>query len=51
MLHKEVFRWIMSVLGPCRMDLFASRLNHQLQHYVSWRPDPFAVAADAFTLD
>ena len=29
------------------MDLFASRLTHQLQHYVSWRPDPGAMAIDA----
>ena len=32
------------------IDLFASRLNHQLQPYVSWHPDPGAVAVDAFHL-
>ena len=32
------------------IDLFASRLNHQLQPYVSWHPDPRAVAVDAFHL-
>ena len=30
------------------MDLFATRLNHQLVNYASWRPDPFAQATDAF---
>ena len=32
------------------MDLFATRLNNQLGRYVSWRPDPFAVATDAFAI-
>ena len=34
---------------PCR-DLFASRLNKQLDRYVSWHPDPDAKAVDAFSL-
>ena len=38
-------------LGQCQMDLFATRLNHQLDHYVSWRPDPFAQETDAFRLN
>ena len=33
------------------MDLFASRLNHKLDTYVSWKPDPFATFIDAFTVD
>ena len=32
-------------------DLFAMRLTHQLPRYVSWRPDPQAIAADAFSLN
>ena len=32
------------------MDLFASRLNHKLETYVSWKPDPFATFIDAFTI-
>jgi len=40
--------------GICRMsvkpniDLFASRLNCRLKPYVSYKPDPGAVAVDAF---
>lgn len=30
--------------------MFASRLNYQLTPYVSWLPDPQAIASDAFTL-
>ena len=37
-------------LGPCSVDLFATRLNNQLRRCVSWRPDPFAIATDAFTM-
>ena len=33
------------------IDLFASRINHQLPRYVSYRPDPEAFAIDAFSLD
>ena len=30
------------------IDLFASRINHQLKPYVSYRPDPEAIAVNAF---
>ena len=33
------------------IDLFASRINHQFPRYVSYRPDPGAIAIDAFTID
>ena len=32
------------------VDLFASRLNKQMKQYVSFRPDPEALAVDAFSL-
>ena len=32
------------------IDLFASRINKQVEQYVSYRPDPHAAAVDAFTL-
>lgn len=40
----------METLGECSVDLFASRLNAQLEQYVSWRPDPNAMATDALQL-
>ena len=49
-LHGKVFSLIQKVLGPCQIDLFASQLNNQLRDYVSWKPDPFAVAMDASQL-
>ena len=51
MLCPKVFNKINLRTGPLQVDLFASRLTHQLREYVSWRPDPEAVATDAFTLD
>ena len=33
------------------IDLFASRINHQLHTYVSWYPDPCAIYINALTLD
>ena len=33
------------------IDLFATRLTNQLKSHVSWRPDPQAVATDAFSID
>ena len=32
------------------IDLFASRLNHKLPRYVSYNPDPQALAINAFTI-
>ena len=42
---------IQPFLLNCQTDLFASRLTNQLQNYISWRPDPGAIHADAFTID
>ena len=33
------------------LDLFASRLNHQLPEYYSWTPDPFTSHTDFFLID
>ena len=50
-LCPAVFHQIIQRLGPLEVDLFASRLTHQLQTYVSWRPDLMAMATDEFTQD
>ncbi|XP_072180692.1 uncharacterized protein [Diadema setosum] len=51
MLNKQAFNKLVSVFGLPDIDLFASRLNNQLERYVTWLPDPNAEAVDAFTLD
>ena len=51
MMHPNLFSQIQQVMGPLEVDLFASRLTHQLPRFYSWRPDPLAEATDAFTQD
>ena len=50
-LSPEIFSQINQIFGPLEVDLFASRLTHQLPRYFSWRPDPLAEATDAFRQD
>ena len=50
-LSPILFQEINRLLGPLSTDLFASRLSSQLPVFVSWKPDPLAVATDAFTQD
>ena len=47
-LCPEIFRSLMQIRGPCTIDLFADRLNCQLPRFCSWKPDPTALATDAF---
>ena len=51
MLNKNIFQSICQVFGIPDIDLFASRLNAQVNRYVAWKPDPGAEAIDAFTLN
>ena len=50
-LNEEVFQSIVDIWGSPDVDMFASRLNAQLDRYVSWGPDPDAEAIDAFSLN
>ena len=38
--HQDVFYSIHTLLGPYRVDLFATWLNNQLADYISWTSDP-----------
>jgi len=49
-LCPSVFDTLNYQLGPFSIDLFASRTNHQLPTYCSWRPDPGASTIDAFSI-
>jgi len=51
MLNPQVFQKIQWQMGPLQIDLFASRLKKQLPNFYSWRPDPEAIATDAFNQD
>ena len=47
-LAPQSFQRICQLRGTPEIDLFASRLSHQIKTYVSWRPAPLSQAADAF---
>jgi hypothetical protein len=49
-LNHEIFTQISNMWGPFRIDLFADRLNCQVNKFVSWKPDPLALATDAFQI-
>ena len=50
-LNPEIFQRITTRYYTPEVDLFASRLNHQLPLYVTRYPDPGAIATDAFLQD
>ena len=51
MLKRDIFKKIEALWSRPTVDLFASRINYQIEKYVSWHPDPGAFHVDAFTLD
>ena len=51
MLNRDVFRQLCGYYGNPEVDLFATRLNAQVDKYVSWLPDPGGCAVDAFSID
>ena len=51
MLKPSIFQQILEKMQFFPdVDLFASRLNHQLDKYVSWMPDPDSMVVDAFSI-
>ena len=50
MLNPMIFREVVAKLRQPDIDLFASRVNHHIPGFVSWRPEPNAVATDALNL-
>jgi hypothetical protein len=53
MIDSSILQGVLTQFGFQRtnIDIFASRLNTQFPAYVSYRPDPGAIAVDAFTLN
>lgn len=49
-LNKDLFDHIVQKWGPPSVDLFASRVNHQIDTYVSLGKEPDSIAVDAFSL-
>ena len=52
MLDKELLSKSLKILNfTPEIDMFASRINAQFARYVAYRPDPAAVAVDAFSIN
>ena len=49
-LNPALFQKIVEKLGKPDIDLFATRINKQLDRYVSLHPEPEAMAINAFSL-
>lgn len=50
-LDRNIFLEIERISGPFHIDLFASRVNAQIDKFVSWKPDPEAWVVNAFSID
>lgn len=46
-MNPQVFLKIYKTFGKPEIDLFASRLSHQVPQYNGWMPDPFSQGTDA----
>ena len=49
-LSFHLFQKISSMFGNPTLDFFASCINYQIYRYISWKPDPKALAIDAFSI-
>lgn len=50
MLNPDIFTSIANKFGWPKIDLFATLENRQIKNFVSWKPDPMAMAIDAFSI-
>ncbi|CAG2205297.1 unnamed protein product [Mytilus edulis] len=50
-LERSVFDQLCTLWQRPDIDLFASRLNFQLEYYCSWKPDPLSAFIDAFSIN
>ena len=49
-LCRHVFRSLCLKLRTPTVDLFASRVSHQVAQNVAWKPDPYSIATDAMSI-
>ena len=50
-LNPSIFNRLCAIWQKPDIDLFASRLNSQVDKFCSWKPDPQSTFVNAFTLD
>ena len=49
-LYMDIFQEIVCRFGKPYIYLLVSKLNHKLEKYISFRPDPNAMAVDVFSI-
>lgn len=49
-LRPHIFQKLCHLYFSLEIDLFATRLNAQIESYVSWKPDPFAIHVISLTM-
>ena len=49
-LSTHLFQKISSMFGNPTLDVFASRINYEIDRYISWKPVLKALAIDAFSI-
>ena len=49
-LNPTTFMKLCQIRGTPEVDLFPSRVSHQLPYYTSWKIDPFSQGRDAFQI-
>ena len=50
-LDSNAFIYCVELWGQPDIDMFASQANYQFKPYVAWKPDPEALAIDAFSIN
>ena len=50
-LCPKIFQSVCQLMEWPEIDLFASRISHQVKNYFSWKADPDGLAVDAFRQD
>ena len=50
-LNPKIYKAVYDTFGTPEIDLFASRINKQIEKYVSWKPEPETFAVDAFSVN
>ena len=50
-LNIKIFNKLQEIRGPFLVDLFTSRISHQLPTYISWLPDLEAWKTNAFSIN
>ena len=51
MLKPSIFQRLTVYFGQPDIDLFATRINKQIEQFISWKPDPDALFVDALLYD